>query len=368
MPLMAPSGMRPKRRPTIFRERSWARIIGGGILCLFYLVAIFADFLAPYDYRDQARHEPFVPPSFPHFVDEHGQWNTRPFIYARRLIAPLEGDYQADPQRAYRIEFFTFGYSYKLFGLIATNRHLFGVQQSKAATPRFNLLGTDALGRDRLSRLIHASRFSLLTGPLGAVLTSLLGGLIGCLAGYARHWAGNWVDAALMRVADVMIALPSLVMILAARAAFPLALPPERAALLLIGIFVALGWAEMARLSRGLVLELSAREFVTAAESIGMSPFRVLARHILPNAAGPLIVQTLLMLPAFFLSETALSFLGVGLQEPEASWGSMLASAADLSLLERKHAWVLLTPALIIMLFVLAARLLSAGLKSGRAD
>jgi peptide/nickel transport system permease protein len=165
-----------------------------------------------------------------------------------------------------------------------------------------------------------------------------------------------------------MMALPALVVILAARAAFPLELPPARAATLLICLFVALGWAEMARLTRGLVLELRERDFVMAAVSIGMPPWRVLWRHILPNAMRPLIVQALLMLPAFLLSETALSFLGVGLQEPEASWGSLLTAAADVTLLERGHAgqsFLLLSPALAITLFVLGVRLLSAGVERG---
>src|SRR5574341_45198 len=123
------------------------------------------------------------------------------------------------------------------------------------------------------------------------------------------------------------------------------------------------GWAEMARLARGLVLELRGREFVLAAVSLGCSPARVLFRHILPNAARPLLVQAFLMLPAFLLAETALSFLGVGLQEPEASWGSLLTAASDLTLLERGHTLALLTPALAIALFVLGVRLLSDGLE-----
>jgi peptide/nickel transport system permease protein len=160
-----------------------------------------------------------------------------------------------------------------------------------------------------------------------------------------------------------MMSLPVLVLILAARAAFPLELPPMRAALLLISIFLAVGWAEMARLSRGLVVALRRREFVLAAESIGLTQTRILFRHILPNALRPLVVQVTLMLPAFLLAETALSFLGVGLQEPEASWGNMLAAAADPTLLAEQPL-VLLSPAFAIFLFVLGVRLLSDGLKS----
>jgi len=346
-------------------RRRWPLVAGAVIVGSFYLLTVFADFLSPYDYRAQSRREPSAPPSTLRFRDAQGHWHARPFVYAQRLVDPLDRRYEADVRRAYPVEFFAPGCRYKWFGLIASDRHLFGVRgMGDPEAPRLSMLGTDALGRDRLSRLIAASRFSMLVGPLGTLLAALLGVAIGCSAGYA----GRWVDAALMRAADVMMALPALVVILAARAAFPLELPPVRAATLLVCLFVALGWAEMARLARGLVRELRGREFVVAAVSLGMPPWRVLWRHILPNAARPLIVQTLLMLPAFLLSETALSFLGVGVQEPEASWGSLLTAAADVTLLERDYAgqgFLLLSPALAITLFVLGVRLLGAGLERG---
>lgn len=357
-----------KAERLILSRRRWPLVAGGIVVSLFCLIAACADFLAPYDYRVQSRREPFAPPATLHFFDAQGRWHARPFIYARRLVDPLRRNYEEDRERTYPLEFFVRGDHYKPFGLPAANWHLFGIAgAANGDSPRIYLLGTDAFGRDRLSRLLVATRFSLLVGPIGTLLSALLGILIGCLAGYAGR-AGNarlnWMDVVLMRSADAMMALPDLVLILAVRAAFPLELPPARAALLLICIFVALGWAEMARLTRGLVMELREREFVMAAVSIGLSPVQVLWRHILPNSARPLVVQTLLMLPAFLLSETALSFLGVGLQEPEPSWGNLLAAAADVSLLEREHVWVMLTPALAITLFVLGVRLLGAGLES----
>jgi peptide/nickel transport system permease protein len=197
---------------------------------------------------------------------------------------------------------------------------------------------------------------------VGTLLASVLGIALGCFAGFG----GRVLDAALMRTADAMMALPTLVLILAARAAFPLELPPTRAALLMITIFALVGWAEIGRLARGLVLGLRKREFVVAAESIGLSRTRILFRHILPNAARPLLVQITLMLPFFLLTETALSFLGVGLQEPEASWGNMLAAAGDSNLLS-KHPFTMLAPAFAIFVFVLGARLLSDGLKESRS-
>jgi peptide/nickel transport system permease protein len=357
-------------RPTWRRRaRRRARLLAGlSIILLFYFVAISADFLAPYDYSAQTRREPSAPPSPIHFRDETGQWHAHPFIYARRLTDPLARTYAEDTTRRYPLALFTRGYTYRLFGLLPTTRHLFGVQvetqpttNDTETTPRVYLLGTDASGRDRLSRLLHATRFSLLVGPTGTLLAGLLGVLIGCVSGYA----GRRTDALLMRAADAMLALPELVLILAARAAFPLVLPPTRAALLLIAIFGVLGWAAMARVTRGLVLALRQREFVLAAVGLGLTRTRILFRHILPNALRPLIVQVSLLLPAFLLAETALSFLGVGVQEPEASWGNMLTAAADPTLLAQQP-FVLLTPALAIFIFVLGVRLLSDGLQRER--
>lgn len=338
-----------------------ALIAGTIVVVFFYAIAIFADLLATNDYRSQSRLEPMAPPSSLHFRDSAGNWQLRPFIYARRLVDPLERKYEENPGQPYRLGLFTRGYSYKLFGLFTTDLHLLGIQNATSAeTPRLHLLGTDGLGRDRFSRLLIATRFSLLVGPLGTLLAGGLGILIGLVAGYSA----SRVDALLMRAADVMMALPTLILILAMRAAFPLELSPTRAAILLIIIFVILGWAEMARLARGLTLELRQREFTQAAVSVGCSPARVLFYHILPNASGPLITQLFLMLPAFLLAETSLSFLGVGLQEPEASWGNLLTEASNITLLERSESWPLLTPALAIIGFVFGIRLLGKGLES----
>lgn len=343
-----------------FIRRRKSFVTGIIIVSLFYLAALFADFLAPYDYRQQSRREPLAPSSAIRFLDAEGQWHARPFSYSRRLADPLARTYVEETSRSFPLALFTRGYSYKLFGLIETDRHLFGlVDENNQNAPRFNLLGTDELGRDRFSRLLIASRFTLLVGPAGTLLASALGIIIGCTAGYSRRM----IDSILMRAADAMMAMPTLVLILAARASFPLVLTPTRAAVLLISIFVAFGWAEMARLARGLVLSLKRREFVIAAESIGLTRRRILFRHILPNAARPLVVQFTLMLPAFLLAETALSFLGVGLQEPEPSWGNMLTAAADITLLQN-HVLTLLSPAAAITLFVLGARLISEGMKS----
>lgn len=345
----------------LFARRRPKFTTGLFIVALFYAVALFADFLAPYDYRVQSRRELLAPQTSLHLRDAGGEWHARPFVYARRMIDPLERRYQEDVSRRYPLALFTRGHTYKLFWLFPTDIHLFGLQDANAEdAPKLHLLGTDGLGRDRLSRLLVASRFSLVVGPLGTLLACALGVVLGCVAGYS----GRAVDAVLMRAADAMMSLPVLVLILAARAAFPLELPPARAVLLLVSIFIAVGWAEMARLARGLVVALREREFVLAARSIGLTKTRILFRHILPNASRPLVVQAAILLPAFLLTETSLSFLGVGLQEPEASWGNMLMAAGDITLLSNQPL-LILSPAFAIFIFVLGVRLLGDGLQKG---
>lgn len=347
-------------------RRRWAFAVGVTLVSVFYFIAIFADFLAPYDYREQTRQEPSAPPSTIRFRDDRGAWHLRPFIYARKLADARNLRYEEDTTRIYPITLFTRENTYSLLGIISTDIHLFGVpalagpsaseEPAKAGTPnvpRIRILGTDQLGRDRFSRLLHAIRFSLLVSPVGTILACLIGIIFGAISGYANRT----LDAVMMGIADTLISLPTLILILAARAAFPLELPPFTAAALLITIFAVTGWAEMARLARGLVLSTRQREYVLAARSIGLTETRILWRHILPNIASPLLIQATLMLPVFLLAEIALSFLGVGLQEPEPSLGNMLSAASDLTLL-RNAPLVVLSPAIAISLFVFGVRLL----------
>lgn len=339
-------------------KKNAARLAGWLIVSAFVGIAIFADFLSPYDYRQQSRTEPSAPATGIQFRDQEGNFHFRPLVFPKRLTDPLRLIYTEDRTQASPVEFFVRGYPYRLIGLIQTDVHLFGVADAEDS-PRYNLLGTDNLGRDRLSRLLHAIQFSLIVCSLGVILACAVGIFIGVTSGYS----GRLGDTILMGATDAMLSLPTLILILAARAAFPLELPPWRAAFLLLLIFALTGWAEMARLARGLVLETRQREFVTAAVATGVTQSRILFRHIVPNISRPLITQALLMLPAFLLAEIALSYFGVGVQEPEASLGNMLTAASDLNQL-RTQPGSILSPAIVIFVFVLGIRLLSGRKKS----
>jgi peptide/nickel transport system permease protein len=322
-------------------------IFGWLLIGLFALSAVFAGFLAPYDYSAQSRLEPSAPPSTIHFN------RLTVIIYPRRIEDPLRRTYTEDTSVAVPVGFFVRGYPYKLLGIGQTDVHLFGVRSTSGIAPRINLLGTDQLGRDRFSRLLYAVRFSLIVALIGVLVACVVGISLGAVSGYS----GRLVDTFLMGGTDAMLALPTLILILAVRAAFPLELPMTRAALLLVLIFALTGWAEMARLTRGLVLSLRSREFVVAAVALGVSQTRVLFRHILPNILPSLRTRAFLLLPTFLLAEVALSYLGVGLQEPEPSLGNMLTAASDLDQL-RSQPFSVLSPALAVLLFTLGIRLI----------
>jgi peptide/nickel transport system permease protein len=331
----------------IRRRTDRVAVFGWLVIGLFALSAVFAGFLAPYDYSAQSRSEPSAPATGIHFS------GLTPIIHPRRVADPLHRTYTEDTSVAYPVGFFVRGYSYKLFGIGETDVHLFGVRSTAGMAPRINLLGTDQLGRDRFSRLLYAVRFSLIVTLIGVLVACLIGISIGGVSGYA----GRFVDTFLMGVTDSMLALPTLILILGARAAFPLELPVTRAALLLLLIFALTGWTEMARLTRGLVLSFRKREFVVAAVALGVSQKRVLFRHILPNILPSLRTRALLLLPTFLLAEVALSYLGVGLQEPEPSLGNMLTAASDLDQL-RSQPFSVLSPALAVLFFTLGIRLI----------
>ncbi|HZS06194.1 MAG TPA: ABC transporter permease [Blastocatellia bacterium] len=328
-----------------------SRRVGLALLVVFYLFSLLGGFIAPYNFRAQSRQTPFVPPVRIHFIDEQGGFHLRPFIYRPKLIDPLNFGYDEDRSQRYPVQFFARGEDYELFGLFTSTLHLLGVEGG-ASAPRLHLLGTDGLGRDLLARMLYGGQVSLLVGPLGLLVAYLIGVALGAAAGYY----GGAIDALLMRAADVMMSLPSLLLILALRAAFPLSVTPLQVAMMMLVIFAVVGWAEVARLARGLVAAERQRDYVAAAISSGARDSRIVTRHILPNVSTPLLTQFAISAPSFILAEIALSYLGVGVQEPSASWGTLLADASEISVL-KNYLWML-TPALFVFLTALAFHLL----------
>jgi peptide/nickel transport system permease protein len=320
------------------------------VLGLLGLSALLAGFIAPYDYRTQHRQFINLLPMRIHFFDEQGRY-VGPFVYKYRRADGPGRKYVEDRSVKYPVEFFVQGNRYQLLGVFESSVHLFGLSTQTAA--RVHILGTDRLGRDVFSRLVYGSQITLSVALASLVASLLLGVAIGCVSGYF----GGGLDALLMRLSELVASIPAIFLILALRAAFPLDLKAEKAVALLVLIFALVSWPEVSRLVRATVLSLRSRDFVLSAKAAGATNLRILVHHIVPHALTPAIVQAAIIVPSFVLGEAALSFLGMGVQEPRPSWGNMLAAAQDLTVLTTY--WWILTPGGAI--FVLVATLNALG-------
>jgi len=329
------------------------------LLLSLYLVALFAPFVAPYDPQDQvpggSNSSTFMPPMRLRLRELDGTWHARPFVYGvRQGFTPLRDIiYATDPAQKYPVRFLVSGAPYHLFGLIPTSIHLFGADKGGQVF----LLGTDEYGRDYLSRLLYGAQISLSVGLIGIAITFVLGMLVGGIAGFY----GGWIDDAIMRVCEVIMSIPGLYLLIALAAALPATLPPARVYLLIIVILSFIGWAGMARIIRGMVLSVREREYVEAGRALGLSDLKVITRHILPSTFTFAIVAATLAIPDYILGEAALSFLGLGIRDPMASWGNMLSAAQNLTTLTTCP-WIL-APGFAIFVTTLAFNFLGDGLR-----
>lgn len=331
-------------------RRHHLALIGISWLIVLHLAAIFADFIGPYGQTTTNRQKFYHPPTAIYFRQE-GKL-TRPYVY-NYIRDEKTGQYVVDPSRRYVIRFLVRGEPYKLFWLIPTDVHLFGVERPAG----IYLFGTDMFGRDVFSRILHGARKSLFIGLAGIAISTGIGLLYGGLSGYF----GGQVDNIMMRVAEVIMSIPSFYLLLALAAVLPVEVPSSTRFLLIVIVLSFIGWAGMARVIRGMVLSIREREFVEGAEAIGCSHMGIIVRHILPNTFSYVIVAATLQVPAFILSESALSLIGVGVQEPEASWGNMLSAAMKVVVMVQ-YPWILV-PGFFIFITVLSYSFFGDGLR-----
>ncbi|MFI5370715.1 MAG: ABC transporter permease, partial [Candidatus Eisenbacteria bacterium] len=221
-----------------------------------------------------------------------------------------------------------------------------------------HLLGTDPAGRDVLSRLLYGAQISLTVGLVGIAISFFLGLLLGGISGYY----GGWVDTGIMRSTELLLSVPGLYLLIALRGLFPVDLPSAQVYLGIVVILAFIGWAALARVIRGMVLSIRESDYVAAAEALGMSRIRIIVRHVLPNTMSFVIVAATLAIPGYILGEVVLSFLGLGVQEPAASWGNMLAQARSVRVLT-SFPWMLFAPGSAIFVTVLSFNVLGDGLR-----
>jgi peptide/nickel transport system permease protein len=389
------------------------------VLGVFYIAVIFADFVAPYNPLSQEPSGSLLPPTPIYWNSvETGQF-IGPHVYPT-IQGPINLDtglqkVEVDYSRPAPIHLLTHGDKYRLFALklpvitgisfkddgqnitlkewevfkgIPSDLHLYGAVSSPSAaepptdpsaepnsvdpeatpeatpeaveiTPAYiNILGTDNAARDVFSRLVHGGRISLSIGLIGIAISFPLGLLVGGISGYF----GGIVDSVLMRLVEVIMTIPSIYLLVSLGVILPPELSSSERFLLIILIISFIGWAGLARVIRGEVLSLKERTFVQASQSMGGRSLHIITRHILPQTATYVIITATLAIPSYIVSEAVLSLIGLGIQEPDPSWGNMLSAGTNAQILVL-NPWLVWPPAALIVITVLAFNLLGDGLR-----
>jgi peptide/nickel transport system permease protein len=354
--------------------------LGALLLIGFYVTVIAAEFVAPYNPYNQQKDGALLPPTTVYTRDQNNNF-IGPHVYPTTL-GPVDlqtGDRQLaiDATQPSPVRLLVLGDGYRILQIklplptqfslidpkiqeieifpgIPGNLHLFGT----TGAGRFNLLGTDDQARDQFSRLVYGGRISLFIGLVGIAIAFPIGMLVGGISGYV----GGWVDSVLMRLVEVLMTIPSIYLLVALAAVLPQELSSAQRFLLIIFITSFIRWAGLARVIRGQVLSIKEREFVQAARAMGGKPLYIIIRHVLPQTATYIIISATLSIPDFIISESVLSLIGLGIQQPDPSWGNMLSLSTNASVIVLQP-WLIIPPATLIVLTVLAFNLLGDGLR-----
>jgi peptide/nickel transport system permease protein len=339
-----------------FRKHRLA-VISGVIIILFYLVTLFPEFLATSDPHKSDAKRGFMPPQPIHFFAE-GQFNPHVCAVAGgRDPQTFQKVFKRDCDTKIPVKFFTSGFDYKWLNFIPTSLHLIGVGEGYDAEETIFLLGTDLQGRDMWSRLMYATRVSMSIGLVGVGLSLILGIVLGGISGYY----GGMVDNAIQRLVEIVRAVPTIPLWMGLAAALPRSWSVLQVYFAITLIISLVAWTDLARVVRGRFLALREEDFVTAAKLAGVSQRRIIFRHMLPSFYSHIIAAVTLAIPVMIISETSLSFLGLGLRPPAISWGTLLQGAQNIQSIALTP-WLLI-PAVPVIIAILALNFLGDGLR-----
>jgi peptide/nickel transport system permease protein len=341
-------------------KRNRVAVLGGLILLAFYFSFVgVPEFFSPYQLQHISDYVEASPTKI-HFIDSAGKFHLQPFVYGmtRKIdVVKRTRVYAEDTTVMYPISLFIHGDSYKLLGFIPTDLHFFGVDQKSDPKAIILIMGSDSLGRDWFTRILYGGRLSMMIGLIGQIMTIVFGTILGVVSGFY----GGIADMVIQRTTEFLSAIPDIPLFMALAAAIPTFWSPIAVYFMLTVILSFVRWGGLARQVRGLILSLREREYALAAKSAGASDSRIMFRHLLPGTMSHVVVIATLAIPSMILTETALSWLGLGLRPPLTSWGVLLQDAATVRAIHTTP-WELWTVPFILVT-ILAYNMLGDGLR-----